>query len=378
MVTRRSSMAALLVVVALVGGACSGDGGKKKDAAPKGTTTSATVKKKKAAPTFEPGTTMDTIQGNGKIVVGTKFDQRGFGVKSATTGQVEGFDAEIAKLIAAGIFGGEAKDVEDKIEFVEAVSRNREPFIQEGKVDIVIATYTINDVRKEVVDFAGPYYIAQQDVMVKKSDTSIRQVSDLNSKKVCTARGSTSEKNLRAKAPRAQLTLLATYAECATALTQGTVVAVSTDKAILAGLVSDSQGAFKLVKVPFNDEPYGIGLKKGDEPFREFLDDRLEQIMQSGEWAEGFAATLGKLGLDTPAPPEVDRYQATGTSSSDSSSSTSTLSTKGTGSSTSSTLKGSTTTTTRRSTTTSRPSTTTTTGSTTTSSPSSTTNTTEP
>ncbi|HUQ40136.1 MAG TPA: glutamate ABC transporter substrate-binding protein, partial [Acidimicrobiales bacterium] len=345
----------------------------KKDATPEKPTT--TTAARKPAPTFEPGTTMDTIQEKGKIVVGTKFDQRGFGLKNPTSGEVEGFDAEIAKLIAAGIFGGEADDVTDKIEFVESVSKNREPFIQEGKVDIVIATYTINDVRKEVVDFAGPYFVAQQDILTKKSDTSINQVSDLNGKKVCTATGSTSEKNLRAKAPRAQLTLFSTYSECAEALTDGRVVAVSTDNAILAGIANDSQGAFKLVKAPFSDEPYGIGLKKGDEPFREFLNDRLEQVMESGEWAEAFEDTLGAIGLDTPTPPEVDRYQADGAGTSDDGSTTSSS-----GGSTSSTVKRSTTSTTRKpasSSTTARPSTTTTTVATTMTTVA-TTNTTEP
>ena len=327
----------LLAVLALTAGACGGgDGDDEADDTAKATTTT-----EAPAPEFDAGTTMAAIQSKGKIVVGTKFDQPGFGLKNPTSGEVEGFDVEIAELMAMGIFGGDEEDVSDKIEFVEAVSKNREPYIQDGRVDIVVATYTINDTRKEVVDFAGPYFVAEQDIMVKKDDTTIKGVEDLNGKKVCTVKGSTSEKNLRAKAPRASVTLFDAYSQCAEALTDGRVVAVTTDNTILAGLVSASQDAFKLVKNPFSDEPYGIGLKKGDDAFRDFLNDRLEEIFDNGEWAEAFEETLGKIGLETPEAPSVDRYTSGSAST-----------TSSTGGSTTTARAGATTTTTRRVTTT--------------------------
>ena len=257
--------AAVALAIALVAGACGGGGGSKK-------TTSA------GAPTFAAGTTMAALQAKGKITVGTKFDQPGFGQKNPTTNQVEGFDVEIAKLVAVGIFGGTTQSVASKINFVEAVSAVRETVIENGTVDLVIATYTINDTRKQRVGFAGPYYLAHQDTMVKKDDNSIKSVTDLNGKKVCTVAGSTSEKNLRAKAPSSQVTLLPTYSQCAEELSNGRVVAETTDAPILAGLVQKSNGAFKLVNATFTDEPYGIGLKKGDQGFRNFLNDRLQAI----------------------------------------------------------------------------------------------------
>lgn len=262
-----------------------------------------------APPTFAAGSTMATLQGKGKIILGTKFDQPGFGLKDAVSGKVEGFDVEIAKLIAAGIFGGSAEEAAGKIEFVEAVSKNREPFIQEGKVDLVVATYTINDARKMVVDFAGPYFVARQDIMVKSDNNDIRSVEDLNGKKVCSAQGSTSIKNVQAKAPQADLSIsFDTYSKCADAMGDGRVVAVTTDDTILAGLVQASGGAFKLVNAPFSDEPYGIGLKKDDTAFRNFLNNRLQEIFDGGEWAAAFEATLGKLGLTTPEPPAIAAY----------------------------------------------------------------------
>ena len=308
MTKRRWWLLPLLVVLALVAGACGDDDDETTTA-----TTTETTADENAPPTFDAGTTMAALQQKGKIVVGVKFDQPGFGQKNPATGEVEGFDVEVAKLIAVGIFGGTVEDVDDKVEFIEAVSKNREPFIQEGKVDIVVATYTINDTRKQVVDFAGPYFVARQDIMVKADDTTIRSVNDLNGKKVCSVKGSTSEKNLVAKAPRAETLLFDTYSECAEALGDGRVVAVTTDNTILAGLVQQSQNAYKLVEAPFSDEPYGIGLKKGDDDFRDFLNDRLEEIFDGGEWAEAFEATLGQIGLKTPEPPTVDRYTTTPT-----------------------------------------------------------------
>lgn len=293
----------LLGAIALLAVACGDDGG---DSAPEGTTaTSAEA----APPAFPAGTTMATLQAKGKLVVGTKFDQPGFGLKNAVSGQVEGFDVEIAKLVAAGIFGGTPEEAGKKIEFVEAVSKNREPFIQEGKVDLVVATYTINDARKMVVDFAGPYFVARQDIMVKADNTSIQSVEDLNGKNVCSVQGSTSIKNLQVKAPQADTSItFDTYSKCAEAMSDGRVEAVTTDDTILAGLVQSSGGAFKLVGAPFSEEPYGIGLKKGDQGLRDFVNDRLEEIYAGGEWVAAFKATLGELGLPTPDPPAVARY----------------------------------------------------------------------
>jgi glutamate transport system substrate-binding protein len=306
---RRWWMIALALVVALTGAACgSDDDGGGGQASDETTTTEA------GPPEFPAGSTLANIQAKGKFVVGTKFDQPGFGLKDAATGKVEGFDVEIAKLIAVGIFGGTVESVESKVEFVETVSAVRESSIIDGKVDMIAATYTINDARKQVVDFAGPYFEAQQDIMVKKDNTTIKSIEDLNGKKVCSAQGSTSLKNIQAKAPQADVSIqFKTYSECASALGDGRVEAVSTDNTILAGLVAASSGAYKLLDAPFSEEPYGLGLKKGSDVYRNFLNDRLEEIVESGEWAEAFEATLGELGLDTPEPPKVDRYTSAAT-----------------------------------------------------------------
>jgi glutamate transport system substrate-binding protein len=252
---------------------------------------------------FAEGTTMARLKAAGKVTVGTKFDQPLFGLKNLQ-GKPEGFDVEIAKLIA-----GEMGISADNITWVETVSANREPFIQQGKVDYVVATYTINDKRKQVVDFAGPYYEAGQDIMVAKGNPEqIKGPEDLAGKKVCSVTGSTPAENIRTNYPKADLTEFDVYSKCAEALKNGQVQAVTTDNVILLGLISQDQEAFELVAKPFTKEPYGIGLKKGDTEFRNFVNDTLEKIEQDGRWLKAWDATAGKVAPEKPTPPAVDRY----------------------------------------------------------------------
>ena len=252
---------------------------------------------------FAEGTTMAKLKEAGTVKVGTKFDQPLFGLKNLE-GKPEGFDVEIAKLIA-----GEMGIAPDKVVFSEAVSANREPFIQQGKVDFVVATYTINDKRKQVVDFAGPYYEAGQDIMVAKGNPeAIGGPDDLAGKKVCSVTGSTPAENIRTNYPKAELTEFDVYSKCAEALKNGQVQAVTTDNVILLGLISKDQEAFELVGKPFTKEPYGIGVKKGDTEFRTFINDTLEKIEKDGRWKAAWDATAGKVATETPTPPAVDRY----------------------------------------------------------------------
>jgi len=258
------------------------------------------------APAPSGGLTLDELRSRDRIVFGVKFDQPLFGLKNPTNDEVEGFDVEIAKLIAQAILG---EGFEDKIEFRETPSRVREASIEDGTVDMVVATYTINDTRKEVVDFAGPYYVAGQDIMVRADDDSITGVQDLNGKKVCSAVGSTSIDNVREQAPQADLSIsFDRYSLCAEALADRRVDAVTTDNIILLGLIKESDGAFKLVGQPFTEEPYGIGMRKGSDELRSFVNDRLEEIYASGEWKAAFDATIGTAGETAPEPPAVDRY----------------------------------------------------------------------
>lgn len=285
-----AAVVASTVAAALALTACGGDSG---------TSTGGTTTTK--ATTFAAGSTMARLSEAKKIKVGTKFDQPLFGLKPPS-GDPEGFDTEIARIIAS-----ELGIPEDGIEWIETVSANREPFIEGGQVDIVVATYTINDTRKQKVDFAGPYYEAGQSVMVLKDNNDIKGPEDLNGKKVCTVSGSTPEKNMREKYPQAQLTTTDAYSKCLEPLRQHQVDAVTTDNVILSGFVSQYPNEFKLVGKPFTKEPYGIGLKKGDTAFRTFINDVLEASYKDGRWKKAWEDTAGEV-LETPEPPKVDRY----------------------------------------------------------------------
>lgn len=253
---------------------------------------------------FAPGSTMAELHDDGKITIGTKFDQPLFGLKNPVTGRPEGFDAEMGKLIAAGL-GIPA----DRIDWVETVSANREPFLQQGRVDAVIATYTITDKRKDIIDFAGPYYIAGQSFMVRKGNPAkISAPDDLTGKGVCAVEGSASSTNVRDRVPGAHVVLFDSYSKCAEALKNGQVVAMTTDNTILGGLRSLDPDAFELVPGTFTAEPYGIGIAKGRADLVRFIDDTLRAAFADGTWSAAWDRTAGRILGAAPAPPDLESY----------------------------------------------------------------------
>lgn len=241
-------------------------------------------------------------ESEGKLVIGVKADQPGLGLQTGS--QYEGFDIEIAKIIAKGL-GVDAGNIEWKT----TVSSNREPFIQQGTVDLVVATYTINDERKQKVNFAGPYYVAGQDLLVK-ADSTLTGPEGLDGKTVCSATGSTPAKKIQTDYPKAKLQQFDSYSKCLPLLENGQVDAVTTDDIILAGYASQDQyaGKFKVVGSTFSDEPYGIGLKKDDNEGCEKINEILTAAASDGSYKAAWDATLGKSG--TPAP-ELDTSKLT-------------------------------------------------------------------
>lgn len=282
---KKSLMISAIAVTSVLGlGACSGGGDV--DVAD--------------SPEFEAGTTMATLADAGEITIGTKFDQPLFGLKGPD-GDPIGFDVEIGKIIA-----GQLGIAPDSINWVETVSANREQFIENGTVDIVVATYTINDKRKEVVSFAGPYYNAGQDILVLAGNPEgITGPEDLTGKNVCSVAGSTSEKNINEY--DVNLITTDTYSNCLEPLRQGKVIAVTTDNVILAGLADQNEGEFEVLSNPFTEEPYGIGVAHDDDAFRSFINDVLEESYEDGSWKAAWESTAGKV-LKTPEPPAVNRY----------------------------------------------------------------------
>jgi glutamate transport system substrate-binding protein len=296
---RRNRAVAFGAVLALGLGAlaaCGGDGGDGNEPTPEPTVS------------FAAGTTMARLHDAQKITIGTKFDQPGFGLANLD-GVPEGFDVEIAKIITT-----ELGIPVENIEWVESPSRVREEYIETDRVDLVVATYTINDSRKERIDFAGPYYVAGQQIMTRADDDSISGPEDFRSgeKKVCSVTGSTPAANIVSylKDQTTQLVLFDTYDKCLDPLRNGDVDAVTTDNVILLGYVSRSPEDFKLVGTKFTVEPYGIGVKKGDDEFRSFINDVLEEIAADGRYAQAWTDTAGEFDATVPEAPEVDRYES--------------------------------------------------------------------
>lgn len=252
--------------------------------------------------TFEAGTTMARLNEAGTLRVGTKFDQPLFGLRGLD-GNPVGFDVEIAKIIAA-----ELGIPAEGITFTETPSRIREDVIANDQVDIVVATYTINDARKERVSFAGPYYVAGQDLMVAADNTAITGPESLRAAnaRVCSVTGSTPAKNIEQYVDPANLVLFDVYTACADALRNGQVDAVTTDNVILLGLIDSSQGAFKLVDAPFTEEPYGIGITKGDVAFCEFINQALTDAVADGSYEAAWTSTVGGVQPEVPELPAAD------------------------------------------------------------------------
>ena len=259
------------------------------------------------APTFEAGTTMADLAEAGTITVGTKFDQPLFGLVGPD-GVPVGFDVEIAKIIA-----NELGLTNDQIEFSESPSAVREQVIEQGTVDIVVATYTINDTRKQRISFAGPYYEAGQTIMVRNNESDITGPDSFKTtnKKVCSVTNSTPANNIKKYLSNEgqQLVLFDTYQKCVDALSGNQVDAVTTDNVILLGFISKNEGKFKLAGDTFTKEPYGVGLKKDDTDFRNFINDTLEKANQDGRYKKAWDNTAGKIpNAKLPSMPTIDRY----------------------------------------------------------------------
>ncbi len=238
------------------------------------------------------------------LKIGIKFDQPGMGLNEG--GKYTGFDVDVATYIA-GKLGTPA----DKIQWVQAATPQRETLIENGSVDLVVATYSINDTRKQRVSFAGPYFIAGQDLLIRADDTSITGPESLKGKKLCSVANSTSAQNVEKKVPGVNLQNFNTYSECMTALTSSTkaVDALTTDDTILAGYASQAAyaGKVKVVGKPFSTENYGVGLKKGNIDLCNKVTAAINEMIKDGSWEKAVQANLGpanyKPGPGNPPTP---------------------------------------------------------------------------
>jgi polar amino acid transport system substrate-binding protein len=240
------------------------------------------------------GTTMAKIASRGRLIVGTDQNTYLFGYRNAATGQIEGFDVDIANEVAAAIFG----TADGHVQLVATTSAQRIPYLTDHKVDIVAHTMTINCARWQQVNFSTEYYHAGQKVLVPKSSTA-NGIDDLGGKGVCAAAGSTSIANIANAKSKPVAVSVPDWTDCLVMLQQGQVDAISTDDTILAGLAAQDP-TVKLVGPAFTNEPYGLGIAPKDDDFTRFVNGVLAKIRANGRLQAIYQRWLG--GDATPAP----------------------------------------------------------------------------
>ncbi|MDQ4149822.1 MAG: glutamate ABC transporter substrate-binding protein [Actinomycetota bacterium] len=289
MMNRRWSPIALMLVLFLLAAGCRAGENPAMEGAPGS----------KAAPAFPADSYMAEIQRRGSVRIGVKFDVPQFGLLNPATQQAEGFDIDVGNVIA--------ERLGVRPEYIEAVSANRIPFLNEDKVDLIISTMTINEERRQQIDFSNVYYVAKQTLLVRSGSrvSDVRTLNDVRGN-VCTASGSTSERNIRVAAPNANVILQPQYSHCFQLLQNGQVDAVTTDDVILLGFAKQDPATYKLVGEPFSQEPYGMGIKKGRAGFKEFVDGALRDIKQDGTWVRLYDKWVRPITGTSAQPPADD------------------------------------------------------------------------
>jgi glutamate transport system substrate-binding protein len=234
------------------------------------------------------------------ITIGIKFDQPGLGLLNSDGDHV-GFDVDVATYIA-----GELGYEPDQITFEEAPSPERESLLSRGDVDMIVATYSISEEREEQVDFAGPYFLAHQDLLVR-ADYEVPNVEAINDMTLCSVSGSTSAANVqRDFAPDANLQEFNTYSQCLNGLESGRIDALTTDDSILAGYAAqqEHQGKFRLAELDLSNEYYGVGLPKDSEDLED-VNSAIEQMVSDGSWDQFVEEHFGPAGYTAEPAPEI-------------------------------------------------------------------------
>ncbi|MEU5024224.1 glutamate ABC transporter substrate-binding protein [Streptomyces milbemycinicus] len=291
---RKTAAAASVVLALAATAACGGKEGNAGDKPKGGEVVSGKYTVAKDVKLDSP--TLKAAQKRGKLIIGAKADQPYLGFED-TTGKRSGFDIEIAKMVAADLGFSE-----DQIEFKTVDSNVRETSISKGQVDYYVGTYTINDERKKQVGFAGPYYVAGADLLVRKDDKDITGPDAVKGKKVCSIVGSTPLQEIKKPKYGAKTTELGKYSLCVKQLLDGQVDAVTTDDAILKGYAAQRPSKLKVVGKPFTEEPYGVGMNKDDKVLRDAISDALENHIKNGDYKKAYEGTLGKSGSAYVAP----------------------------------------------------------------------------
>ncbi|GAA3173769.1 glutamate ABC transporter substrate-binding protein [Nonomuraea roseoviolacea] len=246
-----------------------------------------------------PGSTMEKIKKRGELLVGGSLDAPLLSQQNPATGQVEGFDADLGKALAKYILG------EPKVKIVNSASETREALLANGTVDVVFQTYTITEERAKQVAFAGPYYTSGLTIAVKKGTSGITKPEDLNGKKVLAGANTPAIPAIKKLAPQAEIITFGSDPECVQALKQDRGVAYVQDETLL---IADAKKdpSLQIVTKPFTVDPYGIGLKHGDDQMKTFVNDWLGKIQGNGVWQGIWKNSIGTVVTgDAPQPPKI-------------------------------------------------------------------------
>lgn len=238
------------------------------------------------------------IRERGVLLNGTEVGLPLLSQRNPATGQVTGFDATIAKMLAKYIIG------EPNVKQVTATGQTRESLLQVGTVDVVVHAYTMTKERAKKVSFAGPYFVSGAAIATLKSTEGIAAPGDLTGKTVCAIEGSTHIDAIEEQAPQAKIETVKTAPECVQALESGKAAAYVHDLAILAGTAALNE-KIKIADEPFTQEPYGIGIPNGQQAFEKLINDWLAKIQQKGLWQKAWDRSFGKVAGDTPEPPKI-------------------------------------------------------------------------
>jgi polar amino acid transport system substrate-binding protein len=244
------------------------------------------------------GSTMAAIVQRGRLRVGVDQNTYLFGYRNAGTGEIEGFDVDMARAVAAAIFGDP-----NRIQLVAITSAQRIPFLADGTVDLVVDTMTMNCDRWQQVNFSSQYYDARQDVLVPASSPA-KTVDDLAGQKVCAADGSTSIQKIAAHPAGLRPVAVLDWTDCLVLLQQGQVAAISTDDTILAGMQAEDPTT-RMLGADLGAEPYGMAMSAQADDFTRFVNAVLERLRADGSWT----ALHEKWHLGGSSTPPPARYR---------------------------------------------------------------------
>ncbi|MEV5834756.1 glutamate ABC transporter substrate-binding protein [Nocardia sp. NPDC052112] len=246
------------------------------------------------------GSAMAAIVANGKLRVGVDQNTYLFGFRNPTTGQLEGFDIDIAREIARSLFGDP-----NRIELRSVTAAERIPALQNKQVDLIVRTFSATCERRRDVDFSGVYYRATQRILATRN-SGIRSGADLAGKRVCVTRGTTSPGPLFSLPKRPTVLGASNWTDCLAALQQGHVDAISGDDPILVGLVAQDRN-LEIVGEVLGIGAYAVGIAQGHPELVRFVNGVLERIRSDGTWQQLYNARLSALG-PSPGPPDL-RYK---------------------------------------------------------------------